>query len=148
MAATQFIAARVTSETKARFRALAEQQQLTEPVLLKRMIDLIIQSVGVIDTEGLSPVNHAASGARVCIRLRPEDQLLLRERASARQMATATYVSVLLRSHLRALPPLPKDELFACKEIKSAHCTTDGLSLSLCVAAKSASGRMRCTPCC
>jgi hypothetical protein len=115
MAATHLIAARVTSETKARFRALAERQQLTESVLLKRMIDLTIQSVGFADSELLSPVNHAALAARVCIRLRPEDHVLLGERASARQMATATYVSVLVRSHLRALPPIPKDELVALK---------------------------------
>jgi hypothetical protein len=30
-------------------------------------------------------------------------------------MASATYVSVLVRAHLRALPPLPKDELAALK---------------------------------
>jgi hypothetical protein len=30
-------------------------------------------------------------------------------------MAAATYVSVLVRSHLRALAPLPKDELAALK---------------------------------
>jgi len=116
MAATQLIAARVTSETKARFRALAERQQLTESVLLKRMIDLTVQSISLADSEILSPINQAASGARVCIRLRSEDQLLLRERASARQMAVATYVSVLVRSHLRALSPLPKDELVALKQ--------------------------------
>jgi len=115
MAATELIAARVTSETKARFRALAERQQLTESVLLKRMIDLTIQSVSVIEGEALRPTNQAAVGGRVCIRLRSEDQLLLRERASARQMAAATYVSVLVRAHLRALPPLPKDELIALK---------------------------------
>jgi hypothetical protein len=37
MAATKLIAARVASETKARFRALAEQQQMTESGLLKRL---------------------------------------------------------------------------------------------------------------
>jgi len=115
MAATQLIGARVTSETKARFRALAEQQQLTESVLLKRMIDLAVRSVSLADGEALRPIEHAACGGRVCIRLRSEDQLLLRERASARQMAAATYVSVLVRAHLRALPPLPKDELVALK---------------------------------
>jgi hypothetical protein len=30
-------------------------------------------------------------------------------------MASATYVSVLVRSHLRSLAPLPKDELAALK---------------------------------
>jgi len=31
-------------------------------------------------------------------------------------MSAATYVSVLMRSHLRALPPIPKAELLALKE--------------------------------
>jgi hypothetical protein len=41
--------------------------------------------------------------------------LLLHERAGARGMASATYVSVLVRSHMRSLSPLPKDELLALK---------------------------------
>jgi hypothetical protein len=49
------------------------------------------------------------------IRLRPDDQILLRECAAARSMPTATYVSVLTRAHLRSLAPLPKDELLALK---------------------------------
>ncbi len=49
------------------------------------------------------------------IRLRPDDQILLRERAAARGMAPATYVSVLTRSHLRSLAPLPREELLALK---------------------------------
>jgi hypothetical protein len=53
--------------------------------------------------------------ARLMIRLRPDDQILLGDRAAARGMAPATYVSVLMRSHLRALVPLPKDELLALK---------------------------------
>ena len=48
--------------------------------------------------------------------MRREDHLLLHERAAARGMASATYVSVLVRSHLRALTPLPKDELAALKQ--------------------------------
>ena len=34
-------------------------------------------------------------------------------------MASATYVSVLVRSHLRSLAPLPKDELVALKRAVS-----------------------------
>ena len=49
------------------------------------------------------------------IRLRPEDQILLRERAAARGMPAATYVSVLTRAHLRSLAPLPAEELLALK---------------------------------
>ena len=49
------------------------------------------------------------------IRLDADDQLLLRERAAARGMAPATYISVLTRAHLRSLAPLPKEELLALK---------------------------------
>ena len=63
--------------------------------------------------EGSVPAAPAAyaRGSRLTIRLVPEDRLLLRERASARSIPTATYVSILVRSHLRALTPLPKEEL-------------------------------------
>jgi hypothetical protein len=117
MAASQLIAARVTPETKARFRALAEHQHLTESTMLKRMIDLTIRSVGAGSEERLQPNHGLARQARLYIRLRPDDQLLLRERAAARQMAAATYVSVLVRAHLRALQPLPKQELMALKRV-------------------------------
>ncbi len=49
------------------------------------------------------------------IRLGADDQLLLPERAAARGMPPATYVSVLTRAHLRSLAPLPKEELLALK---------------------------------
>ena len=115
MAASLLIAARVTPETKANFRALADRQELTESALLKRMVDLTLQSVGAASGEVLASAYRGARHARLCVRLRAEDQLLLRERAAARQMAAATYASVLLRAHLRSLSPLPKGELLALK---------------------------------
>ena len=51
------------------------------------------------------------------MRIRPDDQLLLRERAAARGMAAATYVPVLTRSHLRSLAPLPKAEWLTLEKI-------------------------------
>ena len=60
------------------------------------------------------PERHTRD-ARLYVRLRPEDRLLLHERATARGMAPATYVSVLVRAHLRSLAPLPKEELMALK---------------------------------
>ncbi|HEY0464129.1 MAG TPA: hypothetical protein VGC79_07975 [Polyangiaceae bacterium] len=110
MAATELIAARVTLETKAHFRALADRQQLTESALLKRLITLTIQSVSGVDGVALKP-RRRTGGSRVCIRLRAEDQVLLGERSAARQMAAATYAGVLVRAHLRSLPPLPRHEL-------------------------------------
>lgn len=49
--------------------------------------------------------------ARLTLRLVPEDRALLRERAASRTMPAATYVSVLVRSHLRRVAPLPDREL-------------------------------------
>ena len=40
-----------------------------------------------------------------------EDRALLRERAASRTMPAATYVSVLVRAHLRRVAPLPDREL-------------------------------------
>jgi hypothetical protein len=131
MSAAQFLKTRVSSETKERVHALAEQQLITESVWLKRLVTAALRddpefnsaktrsestssktvlSAAVLETDG-----DEIPGMRVCIRLRPDDRLLLRERASARRMPSATYVSVLLRAHLRNLTPLPKEELVALK---------------------------------
>jgi hypothetical protein len=53
---------------------------------------------------------------RVYVRLSPEDHRLLSERATARGMPAATYASYFLRSHLRAITPLPARELAAISE--------------------------------
>ena|ERR1700676_3044821 len=115
MGADQFIAARVSSETKSRLRVLAERQQLSESALLKRLVEMTFQSVDDVDMQRVGSTSPPARAARIYVRLRPEDHLLLRERAAARGMAGATYVSVLVRSHLRRLSPLPKDELDTLK---------------------------------
>lgn len=114
MSADEFIAARVPSQTKARLRAIAEKQHLSESALLKRCVDFMLTgATGEGSTVVAAP--SVARNARLTIRLEPEDQLLLHDRAAARGMASATYVSVLVRSHLRSLAPLPKEELLALK---------------------------------
>jgi hypothetical protein len=112
MNADQFIVARVSPETKARLRALAERQQLSESALVRRLVEMLLLKAGVapIVTEAPSD-GPPLRTARLMIRLRPDDQILLGDRAAARGMAPATYVSVLTRCHLRSLAPLPKDEL-------------------------------------
>ena len=116
MNADQFIVARVSSETKAQLHALAERQQLSESALLRRLVELVLLKAGLspIITETPSGA-RSRRNARLMIRLRTDDQILLRERAAARGMVPATYVSVLTRAHLRLLAPLPKEELLALK---------------------------------
>jgi hypothetical protein len=108
----------VSQQTKQRFAALARHRDVSESALLKHLIELTFQSA---NTDGRADAtNVAASRAtRLSIRLRPDDQLLLRERARARGMPAATYVSVLVRAHLRSLSPLPKEELLALRRVVS-----------------------------
>jgi hypothetical protein len=120
MHADQFIAARVSSETKSRLRSLAQRQQLSESALLKRLVEMTLRGAGDLEGEGIPLGSPTRPPRRIYVRRRHEDHLLLRERAAARGMAGATYVSVLVRSHLHRLPPLPKDELDALKHAVAA----------------------------
>jgi hypothetical protein len=108
----------VSQQTKQRFAALARHRDVSESALLKYLVELTLQTA---NAEG--PVtttdDSARRAMRLSIRLRPDDQLLLRERARARGMPEATYVSVLVRAHLRSLSPLPKEELLALKRVVS-----------------------------
>lgn len=110
----------VSKETKARFAAVARYQGLSDSALLKRMIDLALQSADAVSVaKAVATGEVAPRASRLTVRLWADDELLLRERAGARGMAPATYVSVLVRSHLRALAPLPKEELLAVKRAVS-----------------------------
>ena len=116
MAEGTHLATWVSRETKERFAAVARYQGLSDSALLKRMIELTLRSTDAAYLDrSVAPDEEVARASRLTVRLRPDDQLLLRERASARGMAPATYVSVLVRSHLRSLAPLPKEELIAIK---------------------------------
>ena len=102
----------VDAQTKQRFSSAAARQGLSESALLKRLIDQML-AVGP-EEEAIAPlVPVDLRDARVTVRLVPEDRALLRERAAARTMPAATYVSVLVRAHLRQLAPLPDRELSA-----------------------------------
>jgi hypothetical protein len=126
MDVTEVLKTRVTPETKARVAEVTRAQQLTESIWLRR---LILKELQATRLEGAqrhddAPIAHgrcskAPLGPSLYVRLRPEDRLFLHERAAARGMASATYVSVLVRAHLRSLAPLPKAELVALKHAVS-----------------------------
>jgi hypothetical protein len=113
--ADQFIAARVSAETKRQLRTLAERQQLSESALLKRLLETALMAAGPPTLEAPDDRPTPARTGRLYVRLRPDDQLLLTERAGARGMAAATYLAVLARAHLRGLTPLPEQELLVLK---------------------------------
>lgn len=115
MAAPPFIAARVSTEMKAHLRRLAERKQITESALVRQLLETVLGASADDGEADLAPPERVSRDARLSVRLAPDDRLLLAERAGARRMAAATYVSVLVRSHLRGLAPLPKEELMALK---------------------------------
>src|SRR5437763_1038592 len=73
----------VSRETKQRFSAFARHQGLSDSALLKRMIDLALQSANLAWGASAVAVREFASrAARVTVRLRADAQLLLPARPS------------------------------------------------------------------
>ena len=106
-------------EAKQRFAAIANHEGMSESALLRRMILLMLQSTKPQTELATRLGDRSARETRITLRLRLDDQQLLKERASARGMPAATYVSVLVRSHLRCLVPLPKAELLTLRQTVS-----------------------------
>ena len=130
MGATEVLTTRVTPEIKERVIGVVRDEFLTESIWLRRLILRELQATSSTDTvpphrgNGSNAVRRRCSKRRepvsnLYVRLPNEDRILLHERAAARGMASATYVSVLVRAHLRSLAPLPKDELVALKRAVS-----------------------------
>ena len=115
MVASPYIAARFPAETKERFAVAARRQGISESTLLKRLVDAALMTAEPTIRSEPEAVEPVALSGKISVRLRSDDLLLLRERAENRQMPTATYVSLLIRSHLRRLAPLPTQELMALK---------------------------------
>jgi hypothetical protein len=115
MNADQYVGARVSPATKARLRALAARENVSESAIIKRLLELAAPGDASPEERVLHPEPQPSRDARLSVRLRPEDLRLLRARAESRRMAAATYVSVLVRAHLHALAPLPETELTELK---------------------------------
>jgi hypothetical protein len=115
MAAEAFVQCRVTAEAKTLLRVLAEREQITESALVRQLIEVMLRMSAKEGFPKLDALEKVSRDARLSVRLAPEDRILLSDRATARGMPSATYVSVLVRSHLRNLAPLPKEELMALK---------------------------------
>jgi hypothetical protein len=100
---------------KTLLRALADREQITESALVRQLLQVMLRRSAMQRFPKLDGLEKASRDARLSIRLAPDDRTLLSARATARGMASATYVSVLVRSHLRSLAPLPREELAALK---------------------------------
>jgi len=104
----------VDRQLKEQFSAVARAQDLSESALLRRLVAASVPRICLAD-QSVAPVNSLPEGWRISVRLHAEDLLLLRARALARELPVSTYVSLLVRSHLRSVAPLPTAELIALK---------------------------------
>jgi len=116
MAGNPCVQCRVSREAKARLHAIAHERGVTESDLLKKLVDVVLlQSTGLPDLHVAEPAGAVSRNARVFVRLRPEDHVLLQERAAGRGMAAATYASIVLRTHLRGVARIPDREFAELK---------------------------------
>jgi predicted DNA binding CopG/RHH family protein len=116
MTADAFIHCRVTSEVKALVRRLAERDGINESTLVKQLLEFLLRTQALAVLPAPAERLKVNRGSRLYVRLAAEDWTLLKERSSARGLPSATYVSLLVRSHLRAAVPLPKAEFLALKQ--------------------------------
>lgn len=117
MARESLIRCRVAEETKTSLQALAALKGLTESAVVRQLIETVVGVASPAAAVG-SPYREPR-GSRLYIRLRSEDRILLADRAARRGLPAATYVSVLVRSHLRHLSPVPKGRACRPKAFRS-----------------------------
>jgi hypothetical protein len=114
MAVDAVVRCRVSSETKCLLQGIAAREHITESALVRQLLETLVKTSAVTDAS-ITKAVEPSRGERLSVRLSPNDRILLLERAAARGMPAATYVAVLVRSHLRRLTPLPTEELAALK---------------------------------
>src|SRR5207302_10026727 len=103
MARDSLIRCRVSDEVKGLLQTIAAQRQITESALVRQLIETMVQMATNAEIAEEAASKRAVRDARLYVRLASEDRILLNDRATARGMPSATYVSVLVRSHLRNL---------------------------------------------
>lgn len=106
----------VSIETKDRFAAVARHRGVSESALLGRLVQQALVMTGHDVSPRIPVVPRALRSQRLSIRLVQSDRVLLRERAAARCIPAASYVSLLVAAHLRGNAPLPTMELRALRE--------------------------------
>jgi hypothetical protein len=115
MAADAVVRCRVSAETKSLLQNIAAREQVTESAVVRQLLDTLARTSATQSPAISKREDTGLRAERLSIRLAPDDRLLLCDRAAARGMPSATYVAVLVRSHLHRLTPLPGVELDALK---------------------------------
>ena len=116
MSADAFIQVRVAPEVKARLQAQADRENITESALVRQLLMTMLRVQVSAEESDPKATEVAPRDSRVWVRLRLGDRKLLKAQARARGVPSATYVALLVRSHLHAVAPLPEAELLAVRQ--------------------------------
>jgi len=93
MPAEAFIQCRVPQATKAALRAAAERQLLTESTLLKRVLELVLNTTETAEAGSVIDADRPRRQARLYVRLTVGDRQLLQARSAARCALTCARTS-------------------------------------------------------
>jgi hypothetical protein len=96
-------------------RELAKRGNITESALVKQLLEVVLRTSAMAGFPKTEELDRPNRDARLYVRLDLEDRLLLTSRAAERGIGSATYVALLVRSHLRGVAPVPTKELLALK---------------------------------
>jgi hypothetical protein len=106
----------VPGTVKERFAVIARSREISESALLRKIVEQALMLGDARETTTGTDAERALRTARLSVRLEANDCASLRRRAAERSIPAATYVSMLVRAHLRSQPPLPTLELAALRE--------------------------------
>lgn len=104
-----------TPETKAAFRALAAEHGLTEAVLLRRLVQGVLQKSGRPYGRERSGGN-SGKGGQIHLRLYAHEVRRIRELAEPSGQSAPGWIVALIRQQLDHAVPFSKDELAELRE--------------------------------
>ena len=117
MTADAYITCRVSSEAKAQVRALAQREGTNESALVRQLLEHALRAASLKGTPMPELPESASDGIRLNLSFGPHIAGLIRARSRERGMASATYVSSLVRTHLTNGAPLSAAEYLAVKQV-------------------------------
>lgn len=120
MAKTTCVQCRVSSATKLRLREIATAERRTESQLLRDLVELALRTRPNLGAHQPALARQVPRAERLYVRLSVTDRRSLVDKAESARVPVATYISMLVRSHIcRVAPPLDEPIRLLRQEIKA-----------------------------
>jgi uncharacterized protein (DUF1778 family) len=116
MRKSSILSFRVSAEQKALINSACQRKGITESAYFRRLIEMAVTATGDVPLPRAEHSKRVPGCSRVSLRLRPDDCLLIRQRAKSEFLSMSGYGERITREHVRGHYPLPTAELEALKE--------------------------------